>query len=324
MLASCRCETVRKVIEIVVEEVAVDVQSGARLVVPKHALHGQHGGSSANSDARGGVAQLVRRQTRHSRVTGSTVEPRAPHVPHPEHISIRRWEQEVCGVPTDDERVDLIVQEPRPWDGASLVILRVRPDELSVHLRHWLDTATGGEQLLSLAEKHGANLVILDSVSRFVQGAENEASTWNALYAHSLAPLKAAGIASLRVDHTGKHEERGMRGSSAKASDVDSAWSLAYDAGSGKRTLTRTHSRDGMGPGEVRLRVLHEPLEHIVVDSEAINASLLAEQLRRLGFDANGTREQARALLEPYGFPLPNAEYGKVKKMLSEDDAHGQ
>lgn len=188
----------------------------------------------------------------------------------------------------------------------------------------WLDTATGGEQLLCLAEKHGANLVVLDSVSRFVQGAENEASTWNALYAHSLAPLKAAGIASLRVDHTGKHEERGMRGSSAKASDVDSAWSLTHDADSGKRTLTRTHTRDGMGPGEVRLRVLHEPLEHIVVDSEASPASLLAEQLRRLGFDAHGTREEARALLEPYGFPLPNAEYGKVKKLLAEDDAHGQ
>lgn len=187
----------------------------------------------------------------------------------------------------------------------------------------WLDTATGGEQLLRLAEKHRANLVVFDSVSRFVQGSENEASTWNALYAHSLAPLKAASIASLRVDHTGKHEDRGMRGSSAKASDVDSAWSLAHDEKSGKRTLTRTYTRDGRGPGEVRLRVLHEPLEHIVVDSETSPAVLLAEQLRRLGYDARGTREEARALLEPYDFPLPNSEYGKVKKLLSLDGAPG-
>lgn len=188
----------------------------------------------------------------------------------------------------------------------------------------WLDTSKGGEQLLCLAEKHGANLVVLDSVSRFVQGAENEASTWNALYAHSLAPLKAAGIASLRVDHTGKHEERGMRGSSAKASDVDSAWSLAHDANAAERTLTRSHTRDGMGPGVVTLRVLHEPLEHRVVDTETSSEDLLAEQLRRLGYDARGTREKARALLKPYGVPLPNAQYGKVKKLLSDDDAHGQ
>ena len=203
----------------------------------------------------------------------------------------------------------------------------VDPEELG-NLRYisfpqleWLDTAAGGEQLLRLVEKHRSNLVVFESVSRFVQGSENEASTWNALYAHSLAPLKAEGIASLRVDHTGKHEDRGMRGSSAKSSDVDSAWSLAHDANSGKRTLTRTHTRDGMGPGEVRLRVLHEPLEHIVIDSDTSLAELLAEQLRRLGYDAHGTRDEARALLEPYSFPLPNAEYGRVKKLLSQDDA---
>lgn len=187
----------------------------------------------------------------------------------------------------------------------------------------WLDTEAGGEQLLALARRHRANLVVLDSVSRFVQGSENEASTWNALYAHSLAPLKGAEIASLRVDHTGKQEDRGMRGSSAKASDVDAAWSLSFDETSGTRGLIRTHTRDGLGQGELTLRVLHKPLDHIVVSPSTTKAKILAEQLRRLGFPASGSRSAARDLLRPYKFPMSNQDFGEAKKLLGMDDPHG-
>ncbi len=112
-----------------------------------------------------------------------------------------------------------------------------------------LDTPGGGQDLLALARHYGAELVVLDTVSRFIQGEENSADTWLGLYRHTLMPLKAAGIASARLDHFGKDGERGARGSSAKTQDVDHVWELRAQGG-GVLSLKRTHSRTGVGPDE--------------------------------------------------------------------------
>ncbi|MDX3070081.1 AAA family ATPase, partial [Streptomyces sp. ND04-05B] len=110
-----------------------------------------------------------------------------------------------------------------------------------------LDTAGGGADLMAMVRESGAQLVCLDTVSRFISGPENDADTWLSLYRHTLLPLKRAGIASVRLDHLGKDGERGARGSSAKTQDVDHVWELRAQGG-GTLLLKRTHTRTGIGP----------------------------------------------------------------------------
>ncbi|MCP3817810.1 AAA family ATPase [Streptomyces sp. A3M-1-3] len=110
-----------------------------------------------------------------------------------------------------------------------------------------LDTAGGGQDLLAMVRECEAQLVCLDTVSRFISGPENDADTWLSLYRHTLLPLKRAGIASVRLDHMGKDGERGARGSSAKTQDVDHVWELRVQGG-GNLLLRRTHTRTGIGP----------------------------------------------------------------------------
>ena len=110
-----------------------------------------------------------------------------------------------------------------------------------------LDTAGGGADLLALVKTTGAELVVIDTVSRFISGPENDADTWLSLYRHTLLPLKRDRVGSIRLDHRGKDSERGARGSSAKTQDVDHVWELSA-LGGGALSLKRTHTRTGIGP----------------------------------------------------------------------------
>ncbi len=89
-----------------------------------------------------------------------------------------------------------------------------------------LDTEEGGDQLEAIAQRHRPALVILDTVARVVEGEENSADTYKALYRNSLQRLKARGITVIRLDHAGKNARRGQRGSSAKNDDADVVWEL--------------------------------------------------------------------------------------------------
>lgn len=89
-----------------------------------------------------------------------------------------------------------------------------------------LDTDAGGAQVHRIAQAVAAELVVVDTYARAVEGDENEADTVRAFYRHTGSRIKAAGIALVRVDHTGKDPEKGARGSSAKRDDVDVAWRL--------------------------------------------------------------------------------------------------
>ncbi len=110
-----------------------------------------------------------------------------------------------------------------------------------------LDTPGGGQDLLRLVDESGAEVICLDTVSRFISGPENDADTWLSLYRCTLLPLKRAGKSSIRLDHLGKDSERGARGSSAKTQDVDHVWELRAQGG-GALTLKRTYTRTGIGP----------------------------------------------------------------------------
>jgi hypothetical protein len=124
-----------------------------------------------------------------------------------------------------------------------------------------LDTPQGGRHLLALAEAGGADLVVLDTTSRMVAGKENDSDTYNALYNLALRPLKARGIASVRIDHTGKNPARGQRGSSAKDGDVDVAWWMRKQSET-RFILDRHRDRTGHVPPRVEIEVLQDPVRH--------------------------------------------------------------
>ena len=90
-----------------------------------------------------------------------------------------------------------------------------------------LDTRQGADELMAAIEEYGCQVVVIDTVSRSVQGDENENDTWLNFYRHTGLRLKQAGIAMIRLDHSGKDESKGQRGGSAKSGDVDAVWRLS-------------------------------------------------------------------------------------------------
>ncbi|MDT9688166.1 AAA family ATPase [Streptomyces sp. P9(2023)] len=177
-----------------------------------------------------------------------------------------------------------------------------------------LDTPGGGADLLSLVKATGAELVVIDTVSRFISGPENDADTWLSLYRHTLLPLKRDRIGSVRLDHRGKDSERGARGSSAKTQDVDHVWELSA-LGGGALTLKRTHTRTGIGPDQFSLvrqsrrdgdNWAHGGTRHVVMEWESPEAA-----------QAPGTDEHIMAVLTQHGVPL-EAGNRVVKAKLAE------
>jgi hypothetical protein len=128
-----------------------------------------------------------------------------------------------------------------------------------------LDTEEGGKQLYAVASYHRAKLVVLDTLSRVVEGRENENDTYHNLYRNTGVRLKADGIAVIRLDHAGKDDDKGMRGASAKASDVDSVWWLST-VGTDQLVLTRTHQRMAHGNSRIPITRADNPLRHEVED----------------------------------------------------------
>ncbi|MFG2372594.1 AAA family ATPase [Streptomyces sp. NPDC048504] len=167
-----------------------------------------------------------------------------------------------------------------------------------------LDTAGGGADLIALVKATGAELVVIDTVSRFIGGPENDADTWLSLYRHTLLPLKRDRIASVRLDHFGKDKDRGGRGSSAKTQDVDHVWELGYQGG-GTLTLKRTHTRTGIGPDDfVLLRQSRRDGDHWALGGTR-HVLMTYETEPVSGMAAiPGTDEYIAAALDRAGVPL--------------------
>lgn len=121
--------------------------------------------------------------------------------------------------PRGDLRERLDAMEVGPDDLANLCYL-------SFPSLAKLDTPEGALQLAAAVEHYNCEVVVIDTVSRAVGGEENSNDTWLAFDRNTGAALKAAGVALLRLDHSGKDPAKGMRGGSAKYSYIDAAWQL--------------------------------------------------------------------------------------------------
>jgi len=128
-----------------------------------------------------------------------------------------------------------------------------------------LDSERGGLELMANVEHYGAEVVIIDTVSRAVAGEENANDTWLNFYRRTGLRLKAAGISLLRLDHAGKDPTKGQRGGSAKVGDVDMVWRLSRVTDSVLR-LDCEQARMQVPP-EMKTITLHredDPLRHRV------------------------------------------------------------
>ncbi|WP_328295785.1 bifunctional DNA primase/polymerase [Kineococcus sp. NBC_00420] len=165
-----------------------------------------------------------------------------------------------------------------------------------------LDTPDGGAALLGIVERHQVDLVVLDTVSRVVGGEEDRADTFRAFYRHTIVGLKAQGIAVLRLDHAGKEESRGQRGSSAKTDDVDAVWRLSVLRHNIVK-LQRTHSRGNHGAAEMMLRRESAPLRHVpVVGALDSRIEKIIQRLDELQIPDAAGRPKCQTALREDGF----------------------
>ena len=124
-----------------------------------------------------------------------------------------------------------------------------------------LNTPQGASAIMRLCELTKAEVVVIDTTGRAIDGEENSADSYREFARNTGLALKRAGIACVRTDHAGKDggKKHGQRGSSAKNDDVDIVYRL--DKTDDGLTLERTHTRISWVPARVELIV--EDIEDI-------------------------------------------------------------
>lgn len=138
-----------------------------------------------------------------------------------------------------------------------------------------LDSEKGARELMAAVGVYGAELVVIDTVSRSVDGEENENDTWLKFYRQTGLRLKQAGVAMVRLDHTGKDETKGQRGGSAKGGDVDAVWRLSKIAEDNFRLICDMNRFPIPAADKVLTLVRREnPLRH-VIDAAASRETIL-------------------------------------------------
>lgn len=187
-----------------------------------------------------------------------------------------------------------------------------RPDDLAnLHYLSFpsmaaLDSTAGGAQLLALARHYDAQLVVLDTLSRFVTGDENSADTYRALYRCAIAPLKSEQRTVVRLDHLGKDATRGQRGSSAKADDVDCVWTLVAQSDE-LIQIRRERQRSNHHPEWISVRRDVDPLRHVADHGTSDpRVDKLIADMDRIGVPDEAGRTNARAMLHHAGISAPN------------------
>jgi hypothetical protein len=167
-----------------------------------------------------------------------------------------------------------------------------------------LDTREGANAILGLVDKTGAQLAIIDTFGRAVEGDEDSADTVRAFYRHTGLALKAKGVTYLRTDHSGKDTSKGQRGSSAKNDDVDLVWRLTRTdtkEGEGVR-LERTHSRISWVPQEIKIqRITTDDGYSYEIDRNAATypdgTRQHADILRQHGIDGTWSKRDAHLIM---------------------------
>lgn len=141
------------------------------------------------------------------------------------------------------------------------------------------DLPKGGQELRRAIEILKPELVVIDTLSRSVQGKENDNDTWIDFYNYSGKILKSMGIAYIRIDHTGKNSDAGPRGGSAKMGDVDLVWHLKEDVADKKFRLINEKKRVPLANVEYKISRELTPLRHQI--SSGVEWALLLKRVEK-------------------------------------------
>jgi RecA-family ATPase len=182
-----------------------------------------------------------------------------------------------------------------------------------------LDTAAGGCRLALAAEEYEPSLIVLDTISRLVEGKEDSADTWRNLYNHTMVPLRRQGRAVLRLDHQGHDSTKGARGSSAKRDDVDVAWVMKRSGN--EVTLVRDKGRGLAHPEKVVLCRHAAPLRHLPLMIRGKEAEC-ANALDRLNVPLDSTRDDAASVLRDNNYAFGNDVIGRAVKARRSSASH--
>ena len=104
-----------------------------------------------------------------------------------------------------------------------------------------LDTKSGAATIINWVDNHNIDFVIVDTISRFIAGKENENDTYFDLYKLTELELKKRGTTFLRIDHTGVETSSRARGASAKEQDVDITWSMVRTKNNSFKLSSKCH-----------------------------------------------------------------------------------
>ena len=171
-----------------------------------------------------------------------------------------------------------------------------------------LNTTEGASALMHLINLVKAEVVVIDTTGRAIDGEENSADSYREFARTTGLALKRAGVACVRTDHAGKNAKLGQRGSSAKNDDVDIVFQL-IKTDDGLR-LARTHTRISWVPETIDLIV--EDFDYIInirlKTKERIGFTKqeidLAHRLDQLGFPLHITTNEAIKLAKEQGIKL--------------------
>lgn len=215
--------------------------------------------------------------------------------------------------------------DPRGDIRSRLEAMGYGPDDLeqlsylSFPVMEAFDSAAGGDELMRAVTHYGCDVVVIDTISRAVAGEENENTTWLGFYRHTGLRLKQAGIALIRLDHSGKDTSKGQRGGSAKSGDVDAVWHLTEVA---TNTLRLDLEASRLLIAEKAI-VLHRETEpHLChrVEPRANAAAFDARVadaltwLDELGLPVDTGRDAAREALKDAGRKVSNASLTEAIK----------
>lgn len=171
-----------------------------------------------------------------------------------------------------------------------------------------LDTHQGAATFTEILNVYAPELVILDTMSRAIDGEENENDTYLNFYRLIQLPMKKAGIALVRLDHTGKDETKGQRGGSAKSGDVDMVWHYQKISEITFR-LQLDANRLPVQDQVLRLRREVAPLRHVVVGADQARQDRIDEINKLLdaaGHDNQVGERTARDALKVLGKSAAN------------------
>ena len=241
-------------------------------------------------------------------------------------VTISRGEEFLGHTPSKRYRVLYVDYEndPRGDVRTRLQDMDYGPDDLD-HLDYLsfptmaaLNSSRGAAELLSAVKAYGSEVVVIDTVSRAIDGEENSNDTWLEFYLHTGLQLKRLGVAMIRLDHSGKDERKGMRGGSAKAGDVDAVWLLTKITDA-KLRLECGDTRMRLDTKLLKITRCSEPLRHELEGAEAVTTveAKILELIKvcdndDLADDAN--RDGVRAVAKQHGMKVATHVVEEVVK----------